>query len=112
MTTVKALLISLLIVLAGTGGLYATSNNDIERLVSNTDGTYSVYIIAEEEVAHDYFDEVFELRNVSSVRGQTNLEGVIFEDITDRINKLDHNDTIKLLDEIDKLLIQYENKGV
>ena len=35
-----------------------------------------------------------------------------FEDITDRINKLDHNDTIKLLDEIDKLLIQYENKGV
>lgn len=83
MTTVKALLISLLIVLAGTGGLYATSNNDIERLVSNTDGTYSVYIIAEEEVAHDYFDEVFELRNVSSVRGQTNLEGVIFEDITD-----------------------------
>ena len=34
-----------------------------------------------------------------------------FEDITDRINKLDHNDTIKLLDEIDKLLIQYENKG-
>lgn len=36
----------------------------------------------------------------------------VFEDITDRINKLDHNDTIKLLDEIDKLLIQYENKGV
>lgn len=35
----------------------------------------------------------------------------VFEDITDRINKLDHNDTIKLLDEIDKLLIQYENKG-
>ena len=35
-----------------------------------------------------------------------------FEDITDRINKLDHNDTIKLLDEIDKLLIQYENKEV
>lgn len=33
-----------------------------------------------------------------------------FEDITDRINKLDHNDTIKLLDEIDKLLIRYENK--
>ena len=36
----------------------------------------------------------------------------VFEDITDRINKLDHNDTIKLLDEINKLLIQYENKGV
>ena len=35
-----------------------------------------------------------------------------FEDIENRINKLDHNDTIKLLDEIDKLLIQYENKGV
>lgn len=35
-----------------------------------------------------------------------------FEDITDRINKLDYNDTIKLLDKIDKLLIQYENKGV
>lgn len=36
----------------------------------------------------------------------------VFEDITDRINKLDYNDTIKLLDKIDKLLIQYENKGV
>lgn len=33
-----------------------------------------------------------------------------FEDITDRINKLDHNDTIKLLDEIDKLLVGYESK--
>ena len=36
----------------------------------------------------------------------------VFEDITNRINKLDNNDTIELLDEIDKLLIQYENKGV
>ena len=84
MTNIKTLLISLLIILSGCGDQTdSIIQSEKDRLLSETEGTYSVYIIADEEVAQKYSDEVFALRNVSTVRVQTTLEGVIHEDVSE-----------------------------
>lgn len=84
MDSIKSILISFLVILFGAASQTDSAiQSQKESLLSQTEGTFSVYIIADEEVAQDYSDEVFALRNVSTVRVQTTLEGVIYEDVSE-----------------------------
>lgn len=107
MTNIKTLLISLLIILSGCGDQTdSIIQSEKDRLLSETEGTFSVYIIADEEVAQKYSDEVFALRNVSTVRVQTTLEGVIYEDVSEipTFNVYDTEDKVFETTEYEALL--------
>lgn len=107
MDSVKSILISFLTILFGAASQTDSAiQSQKESLLSETEGTFSVYIIADEEVVQDYSDEVFALRNVSTVRTQSTLEGVIYEDVTEipTFNVYDTEDNVFVTTDYEELL--------